>query len=174
MLKRAVIFLFFALSAVMVFGQMISRVAVVDMQRIYNEFARESQAFRDLESRTAIIQAQINQFSSEIWELRARYTNAVAANNAAEVRRLDTEITSKTENLRAFSVERMAEINLEKARLMQSDRFYNQIYDEIRYIGESEGYTHVVDISQMPGLIWFSPQFEITDRLLQSLRTRNR
>jgi len=57
---------------------------------------------------------------------------------------------------------------------MQSSSFLNQVHDEIRFIAESEGFSMVMNLKDNPSIIWFSPTVDITDRLIQSLQTRNR
>jgi Outer membrane protein (OmpH-like). len=57
---------------------------------------------------------------------------------------------------------------------MQSDSFIKQVYDEIRYIAESEGYTMVLNMKNNPNIIWFNPMIDITEKLIQNLKTRNR
>jgi len=174
MFKRTVIFLLFIICAGLVFGQQISRIAIVDLNRVNSEFFRESAAVRLFEERAASVQSDINRMQSEIQDLRSRYATAVSWNNLSEASRLENEINRSTEYLRSYYQARTAELERERQYLMQSDTFLKQIYDEIRYIAESEGYTHVIDINQTPGLLWFSPGFDITDKLLQSLRSRIR
>ncbi|MCL2213958.1 MAG: OmpH family outer membrane protein [Treponema sp.] len=174
MSKRIVILLLLIFCAGFAFGQQISRIAIVDLQRVNNEFYRESAAVRQFNERTARVQVDIEKMQNEIRELIARRDIAVSLNNQAEANRLEIEINRSREYFGSYYQARIAELERERVYLMQSDTFLNQIYDEIRYIAESEGFTHVFDINQTPGLLWFSPGFDITDRLLQSLRTRIR
>jgi len=175
MFKRSVIFLFLCILCTgFVFSQQLTRVAVVDLPRVYTEFFRESRAVREFEERSARVQSDIDRMQNEIQELRTRHAEALMVNNITEVLRLETEISRRTDNLRNFFQARTAELDAERRTLMQSDIFLNQIHDEIRYIAESEGFTHVFDNQNTPGLIWYSPTFDITDRLIHSLRTRFR
>jgi len=174
MLKKITFFLFFILCAGLVFSQTISRIAIVDMQRVRTEFISESRAVIEFEERTARIQSDIERMQNEIRELIARRDIAVSLNNLSEISRLDNEISRSREYFNSYYQARIIELERERQYLMQSDTFLNQIYDEIRYIAESEGFTHVFDINQTPGLLWFAPGFDITNRLLQSLRSRIR
>jgi len=49
-----------------------------------------------------------------------------------------------------------------------------QVYDEIRYIAESEGYSMVIDLKQNNGIIWYSNTVDITDKLIANLLTKAR
>jgi len=174
MFKRTVLFLLFVLSAGFIFGQSLTRIAVIDMQRVYNEFFLESQAARDFGQRFAAVQAEVNRMTAEINELRSRYNIAVSNLNYAEAERLTVEINRYQEYVRNYTQTHNAQFDIER-RNLSYDRFLNQMHDEIRYIAESEGYTYVFD-KNTDGLLWFSTSasVDLTDRLLQSLRTRFR
>ncbi|MCL2719985.1 MAG: OmpH family outer membrane protein [Treponema sp.] len=175
MSKRILIFLlsgFICLGAV--YGQHISRIAVVDLPRVYTEFFRESQAVRQFEERAARVQRDIERMQTDIRNLNTRLADAIARDDQREMIRLETEINTRTENLRVFFQARTAELDAERRRLMESGSFLNQVHDEIRYIAESEGFTHVFDIKNTPGLVWYANSTDITDRLINSLRTRRR
>ncbi|MCL2808734.1 MAG: OmpH family outer membrane protein [Treponema sp.] len=155
-----------------VFGQHISRIAVVDLPKVYTEFFRESQAVRNFETRAANVQRDIERMQTDIRNLNSRLATAIANDDQREMIRLETEINTRNENLRVFFQARTAELDAERKRLMESGSFLSQVHDEIRYIAESEGFTHVFDIKNTPGLVWFANSTDITERLLNSLRTR--
>jgi len=175
MFKRTIFSLFFILCAGAAFSQsqQLTRVAVVNMSRVYNEFFQESRAVREFEARTANVQAEINRMTLEIQELRNRRTNAIAMNNQTEVNRLENEINSRTENLRNYASARQAELDRERQQLNQSSTFLNQVHEEVRYVAESEGFTVVFD-TNTSGLIWYLPMFDLTDKVIQGLRSRSR
>jgi len=66
----------------------------------------------------------------------------------------------------------MAELENEKKKLMQSGSFLDQVYDEIRYIAESEGYSMVLEKNN--NILWFSNTIDITDKLITNLQKKQR
>ena len=175
MFKRVIIFLMLTfICAGFTFAQMITRVAVVDLPRVYTEFFRESRAVREFEERSARVQADINRMTADIQTLRTRHADAIASDNQSDMIRLETEINRRTANLREFYQARMTELETQRSRLMQSSSFLNQVHDEIRFIAESEGYTVVFNLKETPGIVWNSPTVDITEKLISSLQTRNR
>jgi outer membrane protein len=171
MLKRILFFLLLALACFgTTFGQQFTRFAVVDLPRVFTEFRRESRAVREFEERSTRVQNEIDRMTREIQNLRSRHADAIQQDNQSEIIRLETEINRRTENLRNFYQARTAELDRERQNLMQSDSFLNQVNNEIRLLAESEGITTVFDISKTPGIIWYSPAFDFTDRLIQRLR----
>jgi len=177
MFKRVVIF--FVLNVIcigFVFGQssMITRLAVVDLPRVYTTFFQESRAVREFMTRSTNVQNEIDRMQREIQNLRSTQAEAISRDNQAEVIRLETEINRRTENLRAYHQARTAELETARRNLMQSPSFLSQVHNEIRFIAESEGYTMVIDKSNMPGIVWYSPAVDITDRLIQRLQSTSR
>jgi len=152
-------------------AQMLTRFAVVDMNRVHSVFFMESGPVRALEVRAAEIQAEINRRTQEIQGLQAEMANAVGA---AEQRRFQDEIRSRTEALRDFHATRTAELEAERRELAQTDAFMRDIYNDIRFVAEREGFSMVFDLRQTPGLLWFSPTVDITEVLIQRLLARPR
>jgi len=175
MFKRVLIFVLLNLMCLgMVFAQQITRMAVVDLPRVYTTFFRESTAVRQFEERSARVQSDINRMTNDIQTLRTRQADAIARDDQSESIRLETEINRRTEDLRNFYNARTAELERQRNQLMQSNTFLNQVHDEIRFIAESEGYSVVFDIKNTPGIVWNSPTIDITERLIASLQTRAR
>jgi len=175
MLKRVVIFLILNVMCLgFVYSQSITRVAVVDLPRVYQTFFRESKAVRDFEQRSAKVQSDIDRMSKQIQDLRTRHADAILRDDQSQMIRLETEINKRTEDLRVFYQARTEELEIQRKNLMQSGSFLNQVHDEIRFIAESEGFSVVFDLKNTPGIVWHSPVVDITDKLIQSLQTRSR
>ena len=162
----------------MVFGwlnaQQLTRFAVVDLSRVYISFFRESRAVREFEERSARVQSDIDRMTAEIQSLRANQISAEFQGNRQLAQRLESEINQRTEHLREYHQLRTAELELQRSRLTQSDTFLEEVYDEIRFIAEREGYSMVLNLRENTGILWFSPTVDITDRLIQNLLARAR
>jgi len=175
MFKRVILFLSLnVLCLSYVFGQQITRFAVVDLPRVYTVLLKDSKAVREFEEKSAKVQADIDKLTREIQDLRARHAEAVLANNEAEALRLDNLIYRRSEFLKEYYQVKTAELEDQRSKLMQSGTFLSQVYDEIRYIAESEGYTMVLNMKNNPNIIWFSPMIDITNKLIQNLQSKGR
>ena len=174
-MKRVIIFLLLNIICIgFTFSQQITRMAVVDLPRVYTAFFRESRAVREFEERATRVQNDIDRMTKEIQDLRSRHADAISRDDQTEMIRLEAQINRRTENLREFYQARMTELERQKSNLMQSDSFLRQVHDEIRFVAESEGYSAVFDIKNTPGIVWHSPTVDITEKLIQSLQTRQR
>ena len=155
-------------------AQQLTRFAVVDLPKVYMAFFRESRAVRDFEQRSARVQAEIDKMTNEIQNLKINQVNAQAQGNQDQVLRLETEINRKSEFLKEYYKTKTAELETLKNRLSRSSSFQEQVYDEIRFIAESEGYSMVLNLKENTGILWYSPTVDITDKLISSLRDKSR
>jgi outer membrane protein len=153
-------------------AQQLTRFAVVDLPRVYTSFFRDSRAVREFEERSARVQAEIDRMTAEIQSLQSAQLNAEAAGEREQALRLESEFYRKSEYLKQYYQVRTAELNDQKAKLSQSGTFLEQVYSEIRFIAESEGYSMVLNMKENTGILWYSPTVDITDKLIQNLLTK--
>jgi outer membrane protein len=155
-------------------AQQLTRFAVVDLPRVYTAFFRDSRAVREFEEKSARIQSDIDRMSAEIQDLKSRQADATLRGDQSETSRLENEIYRKSEFLKDYYRVKTAELEDQKNRLTQSSTFLDQVYDEIRYIAESEGYSMVLNLKENKGILWYSPTVDITDKLIQNLLDKAR
>ena len=154
-------------------AQQLTRFAVVDLPRVYMAFFRESRAVREFEERSARVQAEIDRMTAEIQNLRVNMVNAQAQGNQQQALRLEAEINRRSDFLKEYYRTRTAELENQKNRLTQSSSFLDQVYDELRFIAESEGYSMVLNLKENTGILWYSPTVDITDRLIRNLMEKS-
>jgi len=150
-------------------AQQLTRFAVVDLPKVYVAFFRESRAVRDFEERSARVQNEIDRMNTEIQTLKSSQIEAEFQGDSQRVLRLDAEINRKSEYLKEYYKLKTAELETQKRNLTQSGSFLEQVYGEIRYIAESEGYSMVLNLKENTGIIWYSPTVDITEKVIQNL-----
>jgi outer membrane protein len=155
-------------------AQQLTRFAVVDLPKVYTAFFRESRAVREFEERSTRVQTEIDKMNKEIQELRSRHADQVLKGEQSQALRTETEINRKSDFLREYYTVKTAELEEQKRRLSQSGSFLEQVYGEIRYIAESEGYSMVLNLKENTGILWYSPTVDITDKLIQNLLEKGR
>jgi outer membrane protein len=150
-------------------AQQLTRFAVVDLPRVYVAFFRDSRAVREFEEKSTRVQNDIDRMTAEIQELKNRQISTEFQGNQEQALRLESEINRKTDYLREYYRLKTAELESQKNKLTQSGAFLEQVYDEIRFIAESEGYSMVLNLKENTGILWYSPTVDITDKLIQNL-----
>jgi outer membrane protein len=153
-------------------AQQLTRFAVVDLPRVYTAFFRDSRDVREFEERSARVQREIDRMTAEIQTLKSRQADAVLKGEQDQSLRLENEIYRKSEFLKEYYRLKTAELEDQKKRLTQSGSFREQVFGEIRYIAESEGYSMVINVKDSDGILWYSPTVDITDRLIQNLQEK--
>ena len=154
------------------FAQQLTRFAVVDMARVHSVFFLESAAVRQLEQDSIAVQAEINRMNQEIQAMRVAHLAAVSAGNQAQALRLQEDVRVRTEFLVEFHTVNSAELASRRRTLMQTDGFLAQVYSDIRFVAEREGFTMVLNLNENPSILWFSPTVDITESLIQRLLER--
>jgi outer membrane protein len=169
MMKRGVLTCFlFVLAGFAAGAQQLTRFAVVDLPKVYSSFFRDSRAVREWEERSARIQAEVDRMRAEIQSLQSAQMDATAGGDETRALRLESEIYQKSEYLKEYFRVKTAELNTQKSKLAQSGTFLDQIYNEIRIIAESEGYSMVLN-KENTGILWYSPTVDITEKLINNL-----
>ena len=174
MKKQIVLILLAYCTAASVSAQQLTRFAVVDLPKVYNAFFRDSRVVREFEERSARVQAEIDRMTKEVQELKSRQADAVLEGNQTLSLRLENEIYQKSEFLKEYFTTKTAELEDQRKKLAQSGPFLEQVYSEIRFIAESEGYSMVLNLKENTGILWYSPTVDITDKLIQNLLSKSR
>jgi len=157
-----------------VFAQQLTRFAVVDLPKVYSAFFRDSRAVREFEERSARVQTEIDRMTKEIQELRSKHADVVLSGDQTQSLRLENDINRKSEFLREYYATKTAELEDQRKKLAQSGSFLEQVYGEIRFIAESEGYSMVLNLKENKDILWYSPTVDITDKLIQNLLEKSR
>jgi outer membrane protein len=174
MKKPAGLILAFALIAAAGAGaQQITRIAVVDLQKIIMSFPQEGQSYKDFELKKAQIQAEIDRFVDEVKKLQAQKVEADKVGDKASSQRLQAEITQKTDFLKDYVRTKQAELDADAKQLSAASDFSQRVYKQIQQIAEAEGYSLVLNLksadSVMSSVLWYSTQIDITDEVIRAL-----
>ncbi|MDR1363224.1 MAG: OmpH family outer membrane protein [Spirochaetaceae bacterium] len=157
---------------VLLSAQQITRFAVVDMSKVYTAFFRESRAVRDFEERSARVQADVDRMTREIQDLKSSQSNAELQGDNEKAVKLESEIYKKSEFLKEYFKLKTTELEDQKKKLSQSSAFLEQVYNELRLVAESEGYSMVLNLKDVKGILWYSPAIDITDKVIQNLQSK--
>ena len=170
-MKKIILLLAACFLSTSLYSQQLTRFAVIDLPKVYAAFFRESRPVRELEQRSAAVQAEIDKMTREIQELRSKRIDLVNQGDQAGALKLEYEIYRKSEYLKEYYTVKTAELEDQRKKLTQSDSFMEQVHGEIRSIAESEGYTLVLPVKDA---IWYSPTVDITEKVIQNLLTKSR
>ncbi|MDR0655431.1 MAG: OmpH family outer membrane protein [Treponema sp.] len=169
MKKNSILFLLIFGVSAGVWAQQLTRFAVVDLSKVYTSFFRDSRAVREFEERSARVQKDIDRMTAEIQNIKRQQAEAELQGDQEKALRLESDVYRKQEFLKEYYSLKKAELEDQRRKLTQSESFLEQVYAEIRYIAESEGYSMVLNLKDNTGILWYSPTVDITDKLIQNL-----
>jgi outer membrane protein len=153
-------------------AQQLTRFAVVDLPRVYVTFFRDSRAVREFEEKSTRVQVEIDRMTKEIQDLKVTQLAAEEKGDREQALRIESDIYRKSEFLKEYYRTKTAELEDEKSKLVQSGTFLEQVYNEIRSIAESEGYSMVLNSKENDSILWYSHSVDITDKVINNLRAR--
>ena len=149
------------------FGEQLTTVAIVDINRVYNSFFRDSQEVRELERLRREYQEEIDEQVTQLEALRDRRLLAQEQGNSRRAADLDEEILELQRFLEDLTRRRRQQLETRQSGLLSND-FLRRLQDAIQFVAESEGYT-VVLRTDVAGLQWWSAEVDISDSVVQRL-----
>jgi outer membrane protein len=158
------------------FPQQITRVAVVDLQKVYMTYYKDSMAVRSFEEEKLRVQDEITKLSNEIKDLQHKRLEVLSAGDAATLKAFDESLYRKAQFLSDFVKIKQADLDAKAQSLSKGDAFVQMLYRTVQTISETEGYSLVIssrDASDVgSSVIWFSPMIDISDKIIQALLGR--
>ena len=171
--RIASVLLCLALPLAGISAQQITRIAVVDLQKILLAYSTDSTALRDYEAKKAEIQQEIDSQAAVIKSLQAQKADADKAKDVASSQRIDAEIAQRTDALRSFVRAKQDELDKAAAAIKSTDAFAQLVYKKIQNVAETDGYSLVLNLrsadSVMSAVLWYSPMIDITDKVIAAL-----
>lgn len=154
-------------------AQQITRIAVVDLQKVIMAYSQEGQAFKDFELKKAQIQAEIERLVDEVKKLQVQKLEADKVGDRQTAQKLQAEINQKTDFVKDYVRVKQAELDADAQQLSASSDFVQRVYRQIQQISEAEGYSLVLNLksadSVMSSVVWYSTQIDITEEVIRAL-----
>lgn len=170
-LKRALLLTiaFLIVTAVSASAEQLSQIGVIDLSAIVSNYFKESKAWRELEEMSRNYEEEKSRILDEIGQLESRKLAAENEGNESTKLRLENEIYNRKEYLREYNRIKYSQIQNKRDTLLESPTFLSEIMTEIRFVAESEGYSLILRTKD-PDLMWWSPEVDITAKVLERLR----
>ncbi|GAB1457481.1 OmpH family outer membrane protein [Spirochaetota bacterium] len=155
------------------FAQQITRVAVIDLQKVYTTYYKDSQAVRALEEEKLRVNEEIKRLSEEIKDLQRQRLQMVGSSDAQSLKAFDEKLYGKAQFLSDYVKIKQADIDAKAQALSQGDAFVQMLYRTVQTISEADGFSLVISSRDAAttgtSVIWFSPMIDITDKVIQAL-----
>jgi outer membrane protein len=169
--SAAVVFL---AAAAFAFGEQITRVGVLDIEKVYSVYFRESRAVKELQETRATVLREIGRIDEEVLALEAQKLQAESERNSDLALKLDTEIFKKKQYRDDYRRIKMDQLRKMSERISLSDAFLDELVSAIQLVAESEGFSVILNKSgQFEQFFFFyTKEVDVTEKVIQELVRR--
>jgi len=173
-MKRAGIGLLVVLAGLPLFAERITKVGILDIEKVYAIYFRESKAVKELQNLRSDVLRAINRIDEEILFLESQKLDAESRGDGEAALGLDTEIFQKRQYRDDYRRIKMDQIRKRSENLYKSDEFLDELLQAIEYIAESGGYSLVLNSSGQFSQFFFfyTKEVDITEMVIQELMRR--
>jgi outer membrane protein len=165
----------FLMSSVLGFGEQITRVGVLDIEKVYSVYFRESRAVKELQEKKTEIQRDISRIDEEIMALEAQKLQAESDRNSDLALKLDTDIFKRKQYRDDFRRIKLDQLRKLSEKLSLSDAFLDELVAAIQYVAESEGFSLILNKSGQfeQFFLFYTKEVDVTDKVIQELVRRS-
>jgi outer membrane protein len=175
MKKTAILLLLlFILSGTALFADQITKVGILDIEKVYSIYFRESKAVKELQQLRADVLREINRIDEEILLLESQKIDAESRNDGTTALRLDGDIFEKKQYRDDYRRIKMDQIRKRSENLYKSDEFLDELLEAIEYVAESEGFSLILNSSGQFSQFYFfyTKEVDVTEMVIQELMRR--
>lgn len=172
LLKAGILFFVLASFGTLGAQQHITNFGVVDTNKVYEQFFRNSSAVKNYEDKRAAFQDEINRRADEIRNLQTKLQEAQDLGMESDVKTLQNQIKIKSANLKTYSQSKNTELNNMKKSLSENNEFYKTLNRTIQKVAENEGLSMVINLQQSTAILWYSQAVDITDKVIDALEAQ--
>ena len=148
----------------------ITREGVIDLDRIVRAYFRESEALRNYENRRSDAIAQRDGIEDEIRRLEEALVNARQAEDQLLELWVDQRLFDVREHLLQFVSVKNEQFRREYDGLKTSDPFLEDLYEAIKYIAETNGFSLIRRITE--DVLYWEQDIDLTDEVIAELDRR--
>lgn len=163
------------LTTLPLWADQITRVAILDIDKVYAVYFRESRAVKELQQKQAEVLREVSRIDEEIQSLESQKLEAQLRGDGELALRLDTEIFKKRQFRDDYRRIKMDQIRKLSENLYKSDAFLDELLAAIQFVAESEGFSVVLNRSAQFSqfFLFYTKEVDITDKVIQELTRRS-
>jgi outer membrane protein len=155
-------------------AEQITRVGVLDIEKVYSVYFRESRAVKELQEKRSEILREIGRIDEEILALENQKLQAEAERNSDQALKLDTEIFKRKQYRDDYRRIKLDQLRKLSERVSLSDAFLDELVAAIQQVAEAEGFSVILNKSgQFEQFFFFyTKEVDITEKVIQELVRR--
>ncbi len=165
--------LLFLVSAIL-FSEQLTRIGIIDIEKVYSVYFRESRTVMDLQEKQNTILKEIQRIDDQILTLENKKLEAEMRSDQENALKLDREIFDRKQYLEDYKRIKMQQLKKLSENLYQSDEFLDELLEAINFVAESDGFSIVLNNSKQfkQFFFYYTKEVDITDKVIQELMSR--
>jgi len=144
----------------------IIKIGVVDMERLFNEYASKSKSARDLRKKKAKFHDEIKDKLKIIKKMESEFKKNSASMSDSGRRRVSAEIDFKKNQLTAMIARKNRELSAEEKKL--SKPILREIYKQVQRVAKRNGFKMILE--SKTHVAYCDSELDLTRRVLNRLR----
>jgi outer membrane protein len=156
-------------------AEQLTKIAVVDIVKIYKAFFKESKAIRDLENFKKEYEKELDKIDNQLLELEKEIIETKKQGNSSDVIKLE-EQQQKLKSYRNeyYRVKYKEYVKrFEAIKKSQSQDLWLELIGIIEYIALRESYSVVLRVDD-PYVVFYTKDVDITEEVVQEIDARKR
>jgi outer membrane protein len=173
--KICFLFLLLVLGRGFAFAEQLTKIAVVDIIKIYKAFFQELKTIRDLEEFKKQYEAELDKIDNQLLELDKKIVEVKKEGNQEEVLKLE-EKKGKLKSYRNeyYRVKYREYVNrFDEIKKSQSQDLWLELIGIIEYIALKDSYSVVLRIDD-PYVLFYTKDVDITDKIVEEINERKK
>jgi len=148
---------------------------VLDIEKVYSVYFRESRAVKELQEKKAEVLREIARIDEEVLALEGQKLQAESDRNGELALKLDTEIFKKKQYRDDYRRIKMDQLRKMSERIALSDAFLDELVAAIQFVAESEGFSVILNKSGQfeQFFLFYTKEVDVTEKVIQELVRRS-
>ena len=150
------------------FSDQITKIAVVDYNRILSVYYEDSRYIRQITQFEEDIKKEITEIDRGIKQMEADLLEARRTGDDRKVLSLESSIEDRKDYLTDFIKIKRTQLAEMRDRLSTELDIVDELLDAMQYVAESNGFS-IIFRKDDPSVLWYSYDVDITDAVLKYL-----
>ncbi|MBQ0002047.1 MAG: OmpH family outer membrane protein [Treponema sp.] len=149
--------------------QHITNFGIVDTNKVYEHYFKNSTALKTYETKKKDMQKEINKRTDELRDLKAKKDQCTELGDESGAAKYAATIKEKTDYLRDYTTTKNLELQNLKKNLSESNEFYIKLSKVIKKVAENEGLSMILSLQGESAILWYSPSVDVTEKVITEL-----
>jgi outer membrane protein len=173
--KTTLIFLIMLIIPVAAFSEQLTKVGILDIEKVYSIYFRESKTVKEFQERQANMLQELTRIDDEILRLENAKLEAESRNDGQAALKLDQEIFEKKQYREDYRRIKTQQLKRMSEELYQSNEFLDELLEAINFVAESEGFSLILNNSRQYRSFFFfyTKEMDITEKVIEELMRRS-